>query len=137
MTASKAYDPAFAWGVVELGREGLSRAEIAARIGVPIATLEAWAADQPALAEGLALADTEARAWWDRQPREALRGGESFRSTLWAKVMAQRYGSAIRRARPDPEADESGAEAAAASARVELPRNGREARPRVPSAGRG
>src|SRR5581483_8248841 len=66
---------------------------IAAKLGAPQVRLEMWAAQDSALAAALALAETEARAWWDRQPREALASGKSFRAAAWAKAMAQRYGS--------------------------------------------
>lgn len=130
MTSFKPYDPAFARAVLEQGRAGLSRAEMAAGLGVPLAAFDAWAADRPEFAEALALAETEARAWWDGQPRRALLEGIAFRSTIWSRVMAQRYGSSGHRQRPVPEAEENGAEARAPRARVELPRNGREVRRR-------
>ena len=131
MTPAKSYDPALARAVLEFGREGLSRAEMAAQLGVPVAALEAWAAEHPAFAEALALADTEARAWWDGLPRRALLDPGGFRSTIWSRAMAQRYGRSGHRPRPAPEAaeaEETGAEAGEPRARVELPRNGREVR---------
>jgi hypothetical protein len=130
VAAIKPYDPQFARGVVELGRAGLSRAEMAARIGVSVAAVEGWMAEHAEFAEAMALAETEARAWWDALPRDAMARGVSFRADVWSKVMAQRYGSLAHRPRHAQDPDGDANEAAAPRARVELPRNGREVRVR-------
>jgi hypothetical protein len=116
---TRRFDPAFADRVVALAADGLSRAETAVALGVSLADFDAWAKDNQVFAAALADADTLARAWWDRQPREAMASGKSFRVALWAKVMAQRYG----RPGHTPRAPDTG-KPPPVRARYELPDNG-------------
>jgi len=64
--------------VLAHARRGLSRVEIAAALGVPLAALEARAAGDPALAEALVLGDQAAEAWWLGLPRALLANGKSL-----------------------------------------------------------
>ncbi|HTX50695.1 MAG TPA: hypothetical protein VME40_15030 [Caulobacteraceae bacterium] len=82
------YDPEFVQRVVELGREGLSRAEIAVRLSVGLRQFAVWAARHPEFDHALDLAETEALAWWRRLPREAVMKDNVFHPAVWAKAMA-------------------------------------------------
>jgi hypothetical protein len=126
MPPIRPYDPHLANGVALQGALGLSRAEIAAQLGVSLADFDAWAAEQPAFAQALADADTQARAWWDAQPREILASGRMFRAAAWAKGYAQRFGRSADRPRPPAKAADK---TPRVTARIELPDNGRERRP--------
>ncbi len=97
--------PALAQQIVALGREGLSRAEIAVGLGLDEPALRRLADQHPALAAALVRAETEARAWWDRQAREAVTKDGQFHPAAWIKAMAQRYGSQSHRPRPNAKAD--------------------------------
>ena len=99
------YDPELADAVVTHGREGLGRAEIASELGVPLSTLTAWSADHPDFAAALERADSEARAWWDAQPRLALNEAKIFKAGAWRQAMIQRYGSGAppKTHEPEPE----------------------------------
>ena len=101
MTAVPTYEPAFAQQVVELGREGLSRAEIAVQLGVGLRQLAVWAVRHPEFEQALDLADTEALAWWHRLPREAVVKDGVFRATIWAKAMALRTRNPAQRGPSD------------------------------------
>jgi hypothetical protein len=125
MSELPTFDSEFSDRVLELGREGLSRAEIAAALGASRVQLDAWAKEHPAFTIALERADTLAEAWWWARPREALTKGESFRASIWARAMAQRY---PRAAAPASRTKEK---PAAPRVRFEIPKNGREAkRPR-------
>jgi hypothetical protein len=96
MSEAPPYDPTFAAEAVEHGRQGLSRAEIASEFGVTLDALSGWSADQPDFADALRRAETECRAWWDRQPRTALNSRDIFKAGAWRQAMAQRFGASAR-----------------------------------------
>jgi hypothetical protein len=124
---ARPYDPAFAARVVELAGNGLFRAEIAIELGASLADFEVWSVGYLVFAVALADADTATCAWWDRHALEALTTNKPFRSSLWAKVMAQhfgRQGHLPRKAAEKPEAKPI------VRARYEIPDNGKERRPR-------
>ena len=122
MTDAPPYDPQFAEQVVDHGRLGLSRAEVACELGVSLATFAAWSADEPEFAEALERADTEARAWWDARPRRALSSNETFKAGAWRQAMIQRYGSGAPRKSHEPEPE---AIADKPVVRLHYPDNGR------------
>lgn len=86
------YDPSFADRVVEGGRKGRTRAQIASDLGASQLDFEAWAEADETFAAALARADNEARAWLDSQPEQARLNREPFSPAAWAKVYAVRYG---------------------------------------------
>jgi hypothetical protein len=116
------YDPALVARVISLGREGRSRAEIAVELGVSLERLAAWADDHPDLAAGPEHAATEARAWWDKLPREAVSKDGVFHAAVWSRTMAQRFGSTAHRTpdAADPEAPPR------PRVRIKIPPNGRD-----------
>jgi hypothetical protein len=130
MPPIRPYDPRHAETVVTHGALGLSRAEIAAQLGVSLADFGAWSGEHPDFAVALADADTLARAWWDTQPRLALASREPFKGAAWAKGYAQRFGRSSDRPRPPTQsAQEPDVETI-----FEIPDNGRWRR-RKPRAG--
>jgi hypothetical protein len=126
MFTARSYKPAIDERLLALAAEGLSRAEIAVELGVSLADFDAWSAREPGFAALLADADTRSQAWWQRQAAAAMAGGKSIRVSLWAKVMAQRYGRPGHSPRQKPEA----ATPPVVKARYEIPDNGKERRGR-------
>ena len=118
-------DPDAAARVVALAADGLSRAEIAVALGASLADFDAWSKSCASFAAALDDADTLTRAWWDRQPREALASGKPFRAAAWAKAMAQRYGRQANAARAPEKADDR---RPVITARINIPDNGRTRR---------
>lgn len=126
---SVSYDAALTLRAIALGREGRSRAEIAVELGVSLENLAAWACEHPEFSDALERADTESRAWWDKLPREAVWKDGVFHAAVWSRAMVQRFGSLAHRTPPDatdPQAPQR------PRVRIEIPRNGREARRRAP-----
>lgn len=117
------YDPQFAQRVVELGREGLSRPEIAVELGVGLRQLAAWAARHVEFDQALDLAETEALAWWRRLPREAVRKGDVFHPAVWAKAMALWTRTPVQRGPSDAKVAQTRPQI-----RIEIPDNGRPLR---------
>ena len=126
MFTARSYNPAIDERLLALAAEGLSRAEIAVDLGVSLADFDAWAAHEPGFAALLADADTRSKGWWEHQAFEAMGGGKPIRISLWARVMAQRYGRASHSPRAKPDA----AKPPAVRARINIPDNGRTRRPK-------
>ena len=120
MFTARSYNPAIDERLLALSAEGLSRAEIAVELGVSLADFDAWSDREPGFAALLADADTRSQAWWQRQAGAAMAGGKAIRISLWARVMAQRYGRAGHSPRQKPGA----AKPPVVRARYELPDNG-------------
>lgn len=76
--------------VIEMGKEGLSLAEMADRLEVSIQTIYNWANAHEEFFEALQRAKTSSQAWWERDARENLRSKE-YNAALWAKSMAGRF----------------------------------------------
>ena len=126
MFTARSYNPAIDERLLALAAEGLSRAEIAVELGVSLADFDVWSDREPGFAALLADADSRSQAWWQRQAGEAMAGGKSIRVSLWAKVVAQRYGRAGHSPRQRPDT----AKPPAPRARINIPDNGRARRPR-------
>jgi len=107
--------------ILRLGHEGMSRAEIAAEIGLTLARLKAWEASDADVGKALAMADTAAQAWWEGQQREALLDGRRVNAAAWRAAMEWRFGDGKARAK---------AANAPPLARYEIPDNGKERKPR-------
>ena len=86
--------PALAGEILRLGREGRSRREIAAGLGLTLEELALRARRAPELAEALALAEEAARAWWEGLPRAAFAAGTRINLASWRAAMASRFGAA-------------------------------------------
>ena len=132
MPTPRPYDPAFAVRVVELARGGLLPPEIAVELAASLADFTAWEAAHPDFATALADAQTATWAWWNTQAREAISNNKTFRSALWAKVMAQNFGRSGNL--PSRRTDKP-AVRPVVLARVNIPDNGRKRRTRPNGAG--
>lgn len=84
------YNPAFCERVVELGREGKSRAQIASALDVAKATIQNWEAEHPEFLAAMTRARDEAQAWWEGMGQYGLTAGQ-FNSALWAKNVSCRF----------------------------------------------
>lgn len=84
------YDPAMCERVEKLGAEGMSRAEIAAEIGVVRNTLDNWAAEHPEFLQSLQRASELSLAWWEKQGRTNLTTA-GFQASLWKQCMSGRF----------------------------------------------
>jgi|GEM_PF-1893280 len=85
------YDPAYCELVVEFGREGASKAQMAAAIGVARETLDTWITAHPEFAEAMRLALTHAQSWWEARGREGMMAGKEFNAAAWIFAMKNRF----------------------------------------------
>jgi hypothetical protein len=120
--------------VLALGREGLSREEITARLGLSADELDALEAKRPSLELALRRAEAAARGWWEAAGREAVAAGVRGGLAGWAAQMRWRFGvgpAAEMAAAAAAEAAAAGAQAARARGGpqvgviIDIPCNGR------------
>ena len=76
--------------VIELGRDGYSKAEMAADLGVTRATMDAWTRQHEEFLNSVSIAQELSLAWWEKQSRVNLNSKE-FQSSLWGKAMSGRF----------------------------------------------
>lgn len=85
------YDPAYCERVIELGREGKSRAEIASALDCSRTTLASWEGKHPEFLNALQRAKDEELAWWEGMARKGLTQGSSFNAAIWSKSVNGRF----------------------------------------------
>lgn len=85
------YDPAYCERVIELGREGKSRAEIASDLDCSRQTLANWERQHAEFLDALQRAKDEELAWWEAAARKGLTQGSSFNAAIWSKSVNGRF----------------------------------------------
>lgn len=89
------YRPEYCELVVELGKEGYSKAMIASRLNVDTHSLDRWAAEDRAFAGSMALARTHSLAWWEAEAKANI-GNRNFNALLYRVAMSGRFPSEYR-----------------------------------------
>lgn len=84
------YDPTFCEQVIKLGKQGMSRAEIASDLDCSRVTLAAWERQHPEFMNALQRAKDESLAWWEGKARKGITD-KGFNSALWAKSVSGRF----------------------------------------------
>lgn len=86
------YDPKFCDRVIELGKEGASKAEIALDLDIVYNTLEAWQESHPEFLKAVKDAERLAQGWWEKRGRIATFGGyDGFNATSFIFNMKNRF----------------------------------------------
>lgn len=76
--------------VIELGRQGKSKVQIAVALGVVRQTLDNWTEQHPAFLDAMTRAREESQAWWEDKGQAGLEG-QGFNASLWAKNVSCRF----------------------------------------------
>lgn len=76
--------------VIELGKDGWSKAQIANHLDVSRNTLDIWAAAHDEFLSALTRARDASMAWWEQRAQEGLTNRE-FNANLWSRSMAGRF----------------------------------------------
>lgn len=84
------YDPAFCAKALELGRQGKSKAVMAAEFGVSRQTLDAWTKAHPDFLDAITRATTLAQAWWENAGQKGMTA-DKFNASVWSRSMAARF----------------------------------------------
>lgn len=87
------YRPEYCERVVELGRDGLSRVQIAAELDVAKSTIQEWEKEHPEFSASMTHAMTLSQAWWERKGQDCLimGAGATFQASVWSRSMAARF----------------------------------------------
>ncbi len=100
------YNPDMCGRVIDCGKEGFSKAEIAAELEVTRETVDLWAKAHPEFSDAIHHAKELSLAWWERQSRTNL-STQGFQAGLWKQAMSGRFPAEPYRERT--ETDHSGA----------------------------
>lgn len=84
------YRPEYCETVEDLGRQGMSPAQIASELNVTKSTLYVWAGVYPEFQDSLARAKTHEQAAWERIGIKAL-PRKHFQAQVWRTSMAARF----------------------------------------------
>lgn len=76
--------------VIQFGKQGFSKAEMASALDVTRMTMDTWAKGHPEFLDALTSAYEHSFAWWEGQGREGLKLRE-FQANLYAKAMNGRF----------------------------------------------
>lgn len=92
MTAGRptAYDQSYCEQVIELGKAGKSKAQMAAHFDVARSTIDTWADAHPEFSEALTRAMAHCQAWWEDQGIKGLTA-DKFNAQVWTKSMQARF----------------------------------------------
>lgn len=92
MARPSKYDPAFCEAVLEFGKEGMGRAEIAAELEINRETLNEWCKAHPEFSDAIKSALDLSQAWWERKGREGAVGKvDGFNATGYIFQMKNRF----------------------------------------------
>lgn len=86
------YDPAFCERVIDMGREGMGKCEMASELDLHYETFEAYQAKHPDFSEAVKAALRLSQAWWEKQGRVATFGAHpGFNATSYIFNMKNRF----------------------------------------------
>lgn len=85
------YKPEFCDIVIAAGKEGKTKAEMAAAIDVDRATLNDWMEKHPEFSRSVKRGLDYAQAWWEARGREATFKSEGFNATSFIFNMKNRF----------------------------------------------
>lgn len=84
------YDPSYCDDVIALGKEGKSKAQMAAHFDVSRQTIDNWATAHPEFLEALNRAMAHCQAWWEDKGQTGLTV-QGFNAAVWKKSVEARF----------------------------------------------
>jgi hypothetical protein len=84
------YDTAFCEQVIELGKAGKSKAQMASAFDVSRQTIDNWAAAHPEFLEALSRAEAHCQAWWEDEGQKGMTA-PGFNAAVWKKSVEARF----------------------------------------------
>lgn len=84
------YREEFCQTVVRLGREGKSKAYMAAELGCSRQTLDNWTATYPEFLDAMTRAVALSQAWWEDAGQNGMTA-DKFNGSVWSRSMAARF----------------------------------------------
>ena len=84
------YDPAYCEEVIELGKAGKSKAQMASAFDVSRQTIDNWAAAHEEFLEALNRAMAHCQAWWEDKGQSGMEA-PVFNAAVWKKSVEARF----------------------------------------------
>lgn len=84
------YDPSFCEQAIEFGKQGKSKAYMAAQFGVARQTLDNWTQAHPEFLDAITRAMALAQAWWEDAGQTGMTA-DKFNASVWSRSMAARF----------------------------------------------
>ena len=86
------YDPKMCKTVIECGKEGMSKCEMALELDIAYSNFDRWQNEIPEFQEAIKEAMKHSQAWWERKGRTATFGGiDGFNATSYIFNMKNRF----------------------------------------------
>lgn len=85
------YDPAFCDRVIELGRQGASKAEMALELDIAMSTFDVWQNERADFSEAVKRAVELSRGWWEKKGRIHTFDSKDFNPTSYIFQMKNRF----------------------------------------------
>lgn len=86
------YDPKMCDKVIECGKEGMSKCEMALELDIAYDTFDRWQNERQDFSEAVKAAMRHSQAWWERNGRMATFGGvDGFNATSYIFNMKNRF----------------------------------------------
>lgn len=84
------YDPSYCEDVIELGKAGKSKAQMASHFDVSRQTIDNWAQAHPEFLEALSRAMAHCQAWWENVGQTGMIA-PGFNAAVWKKSVEARF----------------------------------------------
>lgn len=87
------YDPDFCERVIEMGKKGFSKVQMAADLDVAKSTIQEWEKAHEEFSVALTRAMAYSQAWWEAKGQDCLimPAGMTFQGNVWSRSMAARF----------------------------------------------
>jgi len=85
------YAPDHCEAVIGLGRDGKSKAQIAAALDVTRQTLDNWAKEHPEFLDAISRARELALSWWEDQGQKGVWAGSQFNANAYRLQVLNRF----------------------------------------------
>ena len=88
------YDPKYCEEVIEFMKDGKSKAQFCAHLGICVETLRTWEKTHPQFLAAIKIAIAQAQNWWENKAVEYLvtDNKTNFNTAVWAIMMKNRFG---------------------------------------------
>lgn len=86
-----AYKPEYCKRIVELGKKGKTKSQMAAALNIALSTFNAWMDAHEEFAEAYARADTQARAYMEGLAERGVFLGARFNDRAWLAMLRSRW----------------------------------------------
>ncbi len=93
------YDPSMGDTLVELGRKGRSKTQMASHLNISRSTFDRWLEQHEEFRESWELADTHAQAFWESVGADGVGKGHLFNHNAWSLQVRNRFSHSYKESR--------------------------------------